>query len=373
MSPRITCAAAIAALTAACGAEPAPEPLAPEPAPAPLEAPPAASEEVTAYEIHEWGIVDVDLSSRQVELAAGPGRVTPTDPVPARPIPVRPTPPPPAPPLAPVSPIQRPPHNGVGSAPRKPVLYFHLRDASPSFRFDLTVSLGEGRVVEHWPGGERGEHTVRWSSVGLSREHCEGGPYPSAGDPSCAGVADGYCEVAELASYVADDAGCLDVGGQPRSMLFYRGDGASAALPITVERAGEALRVTNDRLARVVGEVLRLRTGADGVVRVALAPMPARGASVELPAPTEPANGAHRHAVREQLRALGLTPGEAGAFERAWFGELFDGSAPTPHAFGDAVLFFLPDGAADEYARLEASPPPAAIRRAMAIRAGWPR
>lgn len=370
MSPRITCAAAIAALTAACGAEPEPEVLAPDP-PAPLEAPPAASEEVTAYEIHEWGIVDVDLSSRQVELAAGPGRVTPADPVPARPIPVRPTPPPPPP--APISPIQRPPHNGVGSAPRKPVLYFHLRDASPSFRFDLTVSLGEGRVIEHWPGGERGEHTVRWSSVGLSREHCPGGPYPSADDPSCAGVADGYCEVAELASYVADDAGCLDVGGQPRSMLFYRGDGASAALPVTVERVGDALRVTNDRLARPVGEVLRLRTGADGVVHVALAPMPARGASVELPAPTEPANGAHRHAIREQLRALGLTPGEAGAFERAWFGELFDGSAPTPHAFGDAVLFFLPDGAADEYARLEASPPPAAIRRAMAIRAGWPR
>jgi hypothetical protein len=52
-------------------------------------------------------------------------------------------------------------------------------------------------------------------------------------------------------------------------------------------------------------------------------------------------------------------------------GELFDPNAPTPHAFSDAILFFMDDRTIDTFARLEATPPPASIRRAMAMRAGW--
>lgn len=333
-----------------CGAE---EESAADPSPTePVTEAPPPTEEVTAYEIHEWGLVDVDLSSRVVEVAAGPGHVQPV--------------------AAPTPPARPPAPQNIG-APRKPVLYFHLRDANPDFRFDVAVDLGAARVVEHWPSGDLGEHSVRWQSVGLSREHCEGGPYPTASDPVCAAVADGYCEASELAAYVTDDAGCLDLGGARQSMLFYRGDGPMPALPVTIERSPDGtVQLTNATVRAHGGTVLRLRRLPGGGIGVGQVAMPLRGASVAIPISTAPATDAHRESVRAELRARGLTPSEALAFERAWFGELFDGAAPTPHAFADAVLFFLPEGGADAYARITATPPPAVVRRAMAIRAGWP-
>jgi hypothetical protein len=340
------------ALLCACGSE---EQIAPtstvqpepdEPGPE-VAAPPR--EEVTAYEIHEWGLIDVDLGTQRAELATGPGHA------------------PPAPPPRP-----RPdPGYGIG-APRKPVLYFHLRDASPSFRFDLTVHLGSVRLMEHWPDGETTQNTVRWQDVGLRREHCAGGPYPTASDARCQNLSDGYCEVAELASYVTNDSGCLTVGGTEQSLLFYRGEGAIPPLPATIERGPDGtVQVTNGSLAAGAPVLRLLRTRAGGPIHVAMAQLPAVAASVSIPRPSELAADAHRTAIREQLRALGMTQSESEAFERAWFGELFDGAAPTPHGFADAVLFFLPDGAANDYARIEATPPPAAVRRAMAVRAGW--
>lgn len=332
-------------------------------------------EEVTAYDIHEWGLIDVDLSAQRVELAAGPGHVTPVAQL--QPI-AQPQPHPQPQPIAQPQPIPipQPQPNPVRppiAAPRKPVLYFHLRDANPSFTFDLTVNLAGIRLVEHFPQGNASANSVRWEDVGLRAEHCSGGPYPTASDPRCQNLADGYCEVAELETYVTNDSGCLTVGGQEQSLLFYRGDGTAPPLPVTIERTPEGtVRITNASMTSV-GSVLRFRRAAPGgPIHVVMDNMPGPGGNVVIPMPSAPANGAHRDAIRRQLTALGMTPSESEAFERAWFGELFDGAAPTPHAFTDAVLFFLPEGGADAYARLEASPPPASVRRAMAIRAGWP-
>jgi hypothetical protein len=323
----------------------------------PPSEPAAPSEEVTAYEIHEWGVIDVDLATRTLEIAAGPGQATavaaPPSLVPSLPPPVRPGPD-----------IAR---------PRKPVLYFHLLDSNPGFTFDLSVRLaGGGRVVEHWPPGELGEASVRWTRVGLARAHCAGGPYPTAGDPICASVPDGYCEAAELAAYVADDAGCLRAGDRSSGFLFYRGDGPAPALPIAIEGSrGGPLVVTNSSMAEPVGPILRLRRDAGGTITVAQVSMPALGQHVGIDDARAPITDAHREVVREQLRALGLTTGEVAAFERAWFGELFDGGAPTPHALEDALLFFLPTSMVGAHVQLEASPEPAQITRAMALRVGW--
>lgn len=325
-----------------CGSEerPRPEPIA---EPEVREPPPA---EITAYEIHEWGLIDVELPTQATELAAGPG-VAP-----------------------PVVPRPRPdPGMGVGR-PRKPVLYFHLRDASPDFRFDLTVHLGVP-LVEHWPEAiVTNDGALRWENVALSSEHCAGEPFPTAGDPRCARLGS-ECELALLATYATDDSGCLRVGDAETNLLFYRASGTAPPLPVTIAR-GEVIELRNDSMSAPAGAVLRLVQARRGApILVSMASMPTEGASVSLPRPTEPASDAHRAAISEQLRALGMTPSEAAAFERAWFPELFDGSASTPHAFSDAVLFFLSASEIDPWSRLEASPPPAIVHRAMAVRAGW--
>lgn len=385
------------------------EPITPEPV-TPEEVGPETPEgvdvpaETPSYSIHEWGLIDVDLSEEQVEYAAGPGRAegssatasadrpgggtrpagggtTATDPdlqhvtgqaidtanqllgavdqAAGGQLPIRPQ----------VEPQQRPEQR---MPRRKPVLYFHLTEPTDGFTFSLSVNLGTGRLVEHFPGGQLQDHGVRWADVALASDSCQGGPYPTEDGPACADVADGYCEAAELADYVANDAGCLTFGGMQHNFLFYRGDGPAPSLPVTITRGDDGtVRVTNDSMGEPVGPMLRLRRGADGVIQVAQAALPAEGSSIAIGIPADPAADGHREILRTQLDEIGLTAGEADAFEQAWFGELFDGEAPTPHAFTDAVLFFLPQDAVDGYAHLEATPAPAATVRAMAVRAGW--
>jgi len=369
--------------------ESAVEAVAPEEANVPAVA--EVSDE-TSYTIHEWGLIDFDLGEARVEYAAGPGQAAAapsggnngggsntggnnnaggsssggsdtrpnvvTDAVDTANnvldvltgAPARPT----------------RPHR------RKPVLYFHLSDENPEFTFDLSVNLGDdARVLEHYPAGTLEGHQVSWSGVGLTSASCSGGPYPTAESDACEGVADDYCEAAELAAYEADDAGCLTVGGSQQNFLFYRGDGPSPALPLTIVRnADGTVTVTNASLGEPVGELLRIRRSG-AAIQVAQITIPAAGASISVGLPATDTSDAHRDVIRAQLTSIGLTPGEAGAFERAWFGELFDPSASTPHAFPDAVLFFLPAAQVDGYAHLEATPAPAATVRAMAIRAGW--
>jgi len=342
----------------------------------------------SGYSIHEWGLIDVDLSESRVEYAAGPGTAEADD--------------------GEDGPTPTASTGGTGDSTttrrrridaqgrevvdrafdtadnvldtltgrrarrRKPVLYFHLDAPAPAFTFDLTVSLGStARVVEHFPAGDLTDHGVGWTQIGLAQESCPGGPYPAADSEVCEGVADGYCEAAELAGYVSDDAGCITVGGVQQNFLFYRGDGPAPDLPLTIARGADGtITVTNATMVTPVGQLLRLRRDGD-TIRVSQAAIPTQGQSVQVPVPAASATDAHREVIRAQLVTIGLTEGERRAFETAWFGELFDASADTPHAFVDAVLFFLPPAQVDGFAHIEATPAPSTTVRAMAVRAGW--
>ncbi len=389
MRARLVWAVALCLVATGCPApeeEPAPEePEAVEPEAVVPE--PAAG---PSYTIHEWGLIDVDLGDRRAEFAAGPGRAAPSAPRHASTgggeddgetgTTTRPRLPQTGRELVNeatdratgVFDALTGRRGGTVARPRKPVLYFHLGAPSPDFRFDLTVTLGAtGTVVEHFPTGALAEHQVTWSQVQLASESCPGGPYPTADSPACQGVSDGYCEVAELGGYASDDAGCLTFAGTQHNFLFYRGEAPAPDLPLTIVRnADGTVTVTNASLGAPVGELLRLRRAGDAI-HVAQVAIPAAGASVSVGLPATPAGDAHREAIRTQLRSIGLTDGEAAAFERAWFGELFDPAAATPHAFEDAVLFFLPAEQVDGFAHLEATPAPSATVRAMAVRAGW--
>ena len=255
---------------------------------------------------------------------------------------------------------------------RKPVLYFHLADGSPGLSFDITIDLGSAaRMLEHYPAGTLEGNQVRWSGVQLASDSCTGGPYPTAQSAACEGVADDYCEAAELGAYEADDAGCLTLGEAHQNFLFYRGDGPAPDLPLTIERGNDGtITVTNTSLGEPVGELLRIRRSGD-TIQVAQIAIPAAGGAISVGLPAMAAADSHREMIRAQLRSIGLTAGETGAFERAWFGELFDHAAETPHAFPDAVLFFLPQAQIDGFAHIDATPAPSETVRAMAIRAGW--
>jgi len=156
-----------------------------------------------------------------------------------------------------------------------------------------------------------------------------------------------------------------------QNFLFYRGDGPAPDLPLTIARGADGtITVTNATMVTPVGQLLRLRRDGD-TIRVSQAAIPTQGQSVQVPVPAASATDAHREVIRAQLVTIGLTEGERRAFETAWFGELFDASADTPHAFVDAVLFFLPPAQVDGFAHIEATPAPSTTVRAMAVRAGW--
>ena len=145
------------------------------PAPAPTPAPAATLEPGTAaYDVHEWGLIDYVRASTAHEVATGPGlhRVAPTPNIP--------------------SPVHAPVMGGPTSAPRKPVLYFHLRAGSAPVTVDATVELVGGSIVEHWPDGELRGGRIRWPRVELTAEPCVGLTYPDRDSSRCYGVPDHY-------------------------------------------------------------------------------------------------------------------------------------------------------------------------------------
>ena len=342
-------------------------------------------EEAPGYSIHEWGLIDVDLGEARAEYAAGPGQAEAAaatasggggggttaggrtngrpntvdnavnaagsvfENLTGRPSPIRP-----------------------GPGRRKPVLYFHLAEANPELRVNITVDLGSAaRMIEHFPAGTLNGQQVSWSDISLQPGSCTGGPYPTEESELCANVVDDYCEAAELSAYVADDASCLTVGGSQQNFLFYRGDGPAPDLPLTIVRNDDgSVTITNTTLGTPVGELFRLRRSGD-TVQVAQIAIPSSGNAISVGLPATAAADSHRAALRAQLLEIGLTAGEAGAFERAWFDELFNGEGSTPHAFVDAILFFLPQSQVDGFAHIGATPAPAQTVRAMAVRAGW--
>lgn len=341
----------------ACHGEPAPRPsttassevatpgtVAPtvEPeAASPASASPASGPRVAPYEVHEWGLVDV--SAQGIEVAAGPGRPSEPD----VPMPVR-----------------------------KPVLYFH-RDGTEPLEVTVTVRLPHGRLLEHWPLGEATASELRWRGVRVGAEGCgpsrEAAPErdrsPARAMPrrvACRSE-DGICELPELPRYVSDDADCLDVGGVPARLLFYRGSATAVSLPLSL-RAGPGLGVVvqgASPTASSVGTLMRIRRTSSSDVRIARAEAPTAGATALLAKPEQRVDVAReRRLLAEALEARGLSPGEARAFVGAWSASLFEGEGPST----DAVVYVLPEADVASVAELGLTPAPRAIRRVMMVR-----
>ncbi|MBX3251274.1 MAG: hypothetical protein KF901_29115 [Myxococcales bacterium] len=305
------------------------------------------------FSVHEWGLIDV--GARGAELAA-------------RAVPGRP-----------------PPRRETIATPAKPVLYVHLAEGVDELRIDLGVRIPGGAILEHWPLTQTIEDGVSWSIV-ARRESCRGGPYPRVTDRVCR-LAD-LCEAAELALYETREGACLEHGDQRHNLLFYRGRGPAAPLPLDVSVGARGVVTVRRRaLPYATGDFPLLRViRDDGDVRV----VPARleGAHIELPhlatrgrCPRhDPTRDGRGHSC-DEVRAMeiadavadfdavfarsGLTPGERAAFERAWNEELV---RPGPAGVRDAILYWLPTDAADAIMPLTIEPAPTAVRRAHLVR-----
>ncbi len=344
-------------------------------APARPDAPPRqtlspAADTGPIYDLHEWGVVAIRAGS--FEVAAGPG-----------------SPPP-----------------DMALTIDKPVLTVHpvAPSGSPTAEpFDLMVrvTLPETlQVAEHYPPTDLSPLTWNARVGGRCR-----GSYPTAVDARCPG---GYCEIRELGTYETDDAACLSVNGVRAPLLFYRlwAPAVPPSLPISVEVTGDALIVENRGVVAPVGRLWRIRH-VGGVAHASGVAMPARGERVTIPAPTGAADDGWR-AMMRVLGERGLTPPEAGAFDRAWGNALFGVAAdrarggdsaplddeppavdrgrtldsltvdvltdeampgvPTMPRDADVLLFWLPDANIDQLAQLHAEPAPRNLRRAFMVR-----
>lgn len=313
-----------------------------------------ASAGTAAYELHEWGVVDV-AEGGAIEIAAGAG-------LPQRPMSVR-----------------------------KPVVYVHLLDGTPELTFGLRVTLAAGTFVEHWPATTVTGTTLAWPSVVAHAAHCgdAGAREASRRSPVPAGCVapDGVCEVAELDRYDAASAACLEVAGTTAGLLFYRGSAPTLALPIRASRGADANVVASAdaSLEGAPGGLIRLSTALSGPwppgrVVISRAAFPATGGSVTLPVGTEVVTREQGIAeLRASLLALGLDDAEASAFMAGWATELFGpqgGARDAPARYAgsggprhqDVLLYFLPAAAVESVSTLTATPPPRTIRRAFLVR-----
>jgi hypothetical protein len=317
-------------LSFACGS---PRPSTPPPSP-PGE---AMRPRPPLVEIHEWGLVDVDLASGTAELSAGPGQ-------PARPMVLR-----------------------------KPVLYLHLTSAEQASVL-VRARVPGGAILEHWPPGVVDGGTVSWNANVRSGPCSTNAPSrsPVRRETTCA-ARDGFCEVDELPRYVTSDHDCMDVGGTTASLLFYRASLRADALPLRVERTPSLeLAVTAETdTADAPRTMLRISTALSGpwpVGRyvVSHARMPARGQAVRMPVGDEVLEpNAERDATFLALRELGLTEPEARVFVAAWSDELF-GTSPS-ELRQDVLLYWLGPEDVSRLALLETEPA-ARFRRAFLVR-----
>lgn len=350
------------ALGSACGSEAAQAPVSVEPPESPeaQETPEAENvdeAEAVAYELHEWGLLDV-APDGHFELAAGPGDPQPATPTPTPPATPTPTPTPSIPTPPPV--VQQPVRPPTGGR-RKPVVYVHA-DAPVEFQLEVRTS---GPVAEHWPPTTVEDQMIRWQ-VAAQPGACTSGSYPSADSPQCANAPDGYCELADLPGYETADGACLTVDGQTWDHLFYRSGGTAPTLPLRVSSSDGEVSIENVAIASPQGGVYRFtRTGSETLVQ--RVDMPAVGETATM------AQGTTSPGVREELSRLlrsgGLTDDEARAFEQAWFDELFDnGSTGGAPVVGDAIIYILPMAHLDPVSQLVAEPAPTQIKRMFWVR-----
>lgn len=361
-----TRSALVFVLLAACGShaeEHAPPTSAPasvaSTAPATTEAPasePSAAAADVAYELHEWGVIDV--AGGIAHVTAGPERR------------IRPSP------------------SGM-MRPRKPVIYVHLLEGATEGRFTVRVGMPGGTYAEHFPPGRvTPAGLLEWplvahaaacrTSADPSQPTIAPGTEPALPTtmPDWCHPPDGVCELAELPRYDAESAACVTVDGQSSGLLFYRGSRPDVPLPLAITRApdGAVMVHVTEALDGAPGEILRL-TSNDGVVRVSRLGMPAPGSTIPMPLPTETLVRADAiAALTQQLRLLGMDEHEAHSFVEAWACELFgqDPEAPQAgeplHPLGDALVYFLPRSMTTRVSEISGTPPPRAIRRALLVR-----
>ena len=307
------------------------------------------------YEVHEWGVIDVQEGGASAEIAAGAGRPPPSMSV------------------------------------RKPVLYFHLDPSIDRLSVDVSARIVGGSIYETYPADTRPSPDVAHWSASLRPAHCATqpeGPEAAGGSRDLTrgrwvrgcDTPDGICEVPELPRYDASTASCVEVGGVEAGMLFYRGV-TSPRLPLSVERLDDfSVRVTaTGDMSGAPNVVLRVSTSLSGPwpmghVVISRATLPARGASVSLPVGSVAVDRtATRAELAGHLAALGLDPAESTAFLDEWVTGLFGpepGAAPigTPPIPQDSVIYLLPESAVDGIAHLELSPAPGRLRRAFLVR-----
>lgn len=350
---------------AGCGAgedepssEPATTPEEPTPESPTSEAPPSEGpsepEVETTYAIHEWGFIAHHYEEGESELLSS-GAVP--APVYQRPINLNPHP--------------------TGRGGGKPVIYVHLQGDGNIARFRASLSTG-GRFLEEWPHSEGSTPTQLTWDVTAQRGSCSAeGRYPVANDEHCAGIADHYCEAAELAQYETDDSACLTVAGGRWNHLFYRGE-VPGDVPLRVTKRGHTFSVRNS--AELPGRLMRILREDDAPgTRVALFDAPGVGESMVLPTPEEPA-AVGIAALEAELSALGMSEDESAAFMTAWQAELF-GDTPErgqvemvgspPHDLrpkADALMYFLPVATLNAMVPLDFTPPPTETRRAVLVR-----
>lgn len=298
------------------------------------------------FEVHEWGLLDVDGTAAHAHSLPNPY-------VERRPVVVK-----------------------------KPVLYFHLATGTERATVDVKVTIpGDGGIVEHYPPGDVTDAgaSVGWHVV-LKKGTCgAGGPAkaePTKDLPTCAS-ADGICEVLELGNYVAADASCVEVpGGAGLNHLFYRAREKTPALPFDVTEEGGRVRIMHARGADVIGPIVYVHDDPVKPTVSVIAP-PAMGASITADPPTTSDVTSAARAVDAAMREAGLTDEESAAFNRAWRSSLFGQDpaakkAPPPgkEAVGptDYLLFVVPMSLADGVAKLTITPPPRVVRRFLLVR-----
>ena len=312
----------------------------------PQAAPPAPA----AFDVHEWGLIDV-YTDGQIELAAGPGSAASQ------------------PAVAPTQPAYRPP-----MPMRKPVVYFHLAPEVQRLDVRLEVHIA-GTMIETWPTptSQVGADQVVWQGA---LTQCPEGAHSAANDSAVQNARancqtpDHVCEVADLPTYETSDGACVEVGAQTGRFLFYRGDlPHGTTFPIAVSpQATLALSTALDHPVFLVSE----GAGSMHEAHVGELALPtAQGAQPNLPR----ADSLIAPFTAELIRA-GLTADEARAFMAAWSASLFGGEEPAQATRRDravpppegTLLYFLPRADIERLAPMTITPTPRSLERVMVVR-----
>ena len=313
----------------------------------------------------------------------------------------------------------------------KPVLYFHASAPVQVERVRVEAVGGAIREHWPLTTASPFPTAIEWRGMALDLAESAGGAacagsYPAISARPCTDLARGEeCESAGLAPLVSTSATCLQASASRLPFLFYRSRTSTFTPPLRIIAlpSGE-LRVTNSGDAAIPGWLVRMRR-SNGQVRTIAVAAPAAHATITvgsdfasatiptadtppgdedvlpmvdrpaLPGSQEPG----RQAVRLTMDQLGLDGGETDAFLRAWDSALF-GDRVVPLAEmpvrvagaghtrvvdippvdeltdrrgvndlqeTDSILYFLPQAACDGVARLQFTPPPTRVNRALAI------